>query len=118
MVSWLLDLTLSCTADGPRPVALQAEEGSEAHRHKVSRQGLMKEISAKWKTMSEEEQHTVTAERVEELRARNKNRLEAIHNVPLAGFQDARITVEKITEEVRLFSFRIVCAHADTLFDS
>ena len=63
----------------------------------------MKELSERWQNMSREEREQYEGE-VEELTERRANQKEGIQNVLINSFHDARATLAKIQQEVRVFS--------------
>lgn len=63
--------------------------------------GYIKELSARWHEMSEEEQDAATADGIEELSERHDNRKEGTHNVMIKSFHDVRATLGSIQQEVR-----------------
>ena len=59
-----------------------------------------KEISARWKSLSEEDRITVTAGCMQEIEEERETKDLALHNVPLQAFYDARRTVQAVEKEV------------------
>ena len=59
-----------------------------------------KEISARWKLLSQEDRITITAGCMEEIEEEREAKDLALHNVPLKAFYDARGTVRAVEKEV------------------
>jgi hypothetical protein len=59
-----------------------------------------KEISARWKSLSQEDRITITAGCMEEIEEEREAKNLALHNVPLNAFYDARGTVRAVEKEV------------------
>jgi hypothetical protein len=60
-----------------------------------------KEISARWKLLSQEDRVAITAGCMEEIEEEREAKDLAQHNVPLKAFYDARSTVQGVEKEVR-----------------
>ncbi|KAI1792844.1 hypothetical protein LXA43DRAFT_1060225 [Ganoderma leucocontextum] len=80
--------------------SLVAENGDDAQRARVTKDGLLQEISEEWAAMSPEAKRAVTAEKVQELEERRDNRLEAVHNSNVSACHDARVTLKNIQTEL------------------
>ena len=61
---------------------------------------MAKDISARWKSLSEEDRIAVTTECVQEIEEEREARDLASHNVPLRAFYDARSTVQAVEKQV------------------
>ncbi|KAI1782048.1 hypothetical protein LXA43DRAFT_906963 [Ganoderma leucocontextum] len=80
--------------------SLVAENGDDAQRARVTKDGLLQEISEEWAAMSPEAKRVATAEKVQELEERRDNRLEAVHNSNVSACHDARVTLKNIQTEL------------------
>ena len=58
-----------------------------------------KEISARWKSLSEEDRVIVTTECMQEIEEEREARGLASHNVPLKAFHDARSTIQAVEKD-------------------
>ena len=79
-------------------------------REKLSSGTLLKDISARWANMTNQEKHVATADKVRELEERRENRLEAVHNNNIAACHDARVTLANIKIEVSICEFLCQCS--------
>lgn len=61
---------------------------------------MAKEISARWKSLSQEDRISITAECMEEIEQEREAKSLASHNVPLRAFYDARSTLQSVEKEV------------------
>ncbi|PIL36587.1 hypothetical protein GSI_00276 [Ganoderma sinense ZZ0214-1] len=68
--------------------------------------GYIKELSARWREMSEEERDAATADGIEELTERRENRKEGVQNVLINSFHDARATLGSIQQELQFLAGR------------
>jgi len=59
-----------------------------------------KEISARWKALSEEDCIAITTGSMQEIEEERENKVLALHNVPLQAFHDSRRTVQTVEKEV------------------
>jgi hypothetical protein len=62
---------------------------------------VTKEISERWKSLSQEDRVTITAGCVQEIEEERETKSLATHNVPLRAFYDARNTLQVVEKEVR-----------------
>jgi hypothetical protein len=62
---------------------------------------VTREISERWKSLSQEDRVTITAECVQEIEEERETKSLATHNVPLRAFYDARSTLQVVEKEVR-----------------
>ena len=62
------------------------------------------EISARWKSLSKEDQIAITTGSMQEIEEEREVRDLAQHNVPLKAFHDARSTVQAVEKEVHSVS--------------
>ncbi|CDO74427.1 hypothetical protein BN946_scf184764.g3 [Trametes cinnabarina] len=75
------------------------QDNEDGHRERVSSE-LIKELSARWQAMSDEEKRVATSDVMDELEERRENKATVKHNVPLAAFQDTRLTLAAVQEEL------------------
>ncbi|KAI1789728.1 hypothetical protein LXA43DRAFT_1096144 [Ganoderma leucocontextum] len=79
---------------------LVKENGENTHRDRVTKGGILQEISGAWAALSREEKHAVTADKVKELEERRENRLQAVHNTNISACHDARVTLKNVKTEL------------------
>ena len=72
----------------------------EANPDGVNLTAVTKEISARWKLLSQEDRVAVTAGSMQEIEEEREAKDLASHNVPLRAFYDARSTVQAVEKEV------------------
>ena len=72
----------------------------DANPNGINLTAVTKEISARWKSLSQEDRITVTTECVQEIEEEREARDLASHNVPLRAFYDARSTVQAVEKQV------------------
>ncbi|KAI0676302.1 hypothetical protein C8Q78DRAFT_1141482 [Trametes maxima] len=78
--------------------AAVAAEGED--RKPVADQELLKDLGAKWKSMSKEEQVASTEDTLQALRERHEDHKRGTHTVPIQAFHDARATVATVKQEL------------------
>ena len=66
----------------------------------VNLTAVTKEISARWKSLSQEDRIAITTECMQEIKEEREARDLALHNVPLRAFYDVRSTVQMVEKEV------------------
>jgi len=72
----------------------------EENPDSVNLTAATKEISARWKSLSEEDRITATAQCMQEIEEEREARGLASHNVPLRAFHDARSTIQAVEKDV------------------
>ena len=74
----------------------------------------MKDLSERWKNMSEEERTAAVGDGVEELEERRENRKEGVQNVLINSFHDTRATLGIVQREVcrLLFLMHVISSHS------
>ncbi|KAL7283899.1 hypothetical protein ACG7TL_001171 [Trametes sanguinea] len=75
------------------------EEADDDTRKRVSSE-VIKEIAARWRSMSQEERLNAVGDGVEKLAERRDNRKHGVHNVAIASFNDVRATLSTIAHEL------------------
>jgi hypothetical protein len=66
----------------------------------VNLMAVTKEISARWKSLSQEDRMRITAGCVEEIEEEREAKDLVAHNIPLKSFYDARSTLQSVEKEV------------------
>ena len=61
---------------------------------------VTREISERWKSLSQEDRITITAGCMEEIEEEREMKTLVAHNVPLKAFYDARSTLQTVEKEV------------------
>ena len=72
----------------------------EANPDGVNLTAVTKEISARWKLLSQEDCVAVTAGSMQEIEEEHEAKDLASHNIPLRAFYDTRSTVQVVETEV------------------
>ena len=72
----------------------------EANPDRVNLMAVTKEISARWKLLSQEDCVAVTAGSMQEIEEEHEAKDLASHNIPLRAFYDTRSTVQVVETEV------------------
>lgn len=67
-----------------------------------------KEISARWKKMTEDEKDEATRDLVKDLEGEKEMKALAVHSVPISAFHDVRASMDKVYEEVTISVYHSV----------
>ncbi|KAI9064984.1 hypothetical protein FKP32DRAFT_1568749, partial [Trametes sanguinea] len=81
------------------------EELDKDGRQRVSSE-IIKELSARWKSMSPEERAAAVGDGVEKLTERRENYKEGVHNVAITAFNDIRANLASISKELENLNAR------------
>ncbi|KAI1782517.1 hypothetical protein LXA43DRAFT_905549, partial [Ganoderma leucocontextum] len=79
---------------------------SRGNRERLNSGGHMQELSARWKSMTEEERAAAVGDGLEELEERRENRKEGVQNVLINSFHDTRAMLGMIQRELEFLTGR------------